>query len=159
MKLLNRHRLNKTGNSLWKVSIITRIFSLSVSIAKFIFSPIAQRKVEYENYRFKYPSLLAVVIESINVKVLDKQKVVGKFFYRFHVSEDLLISELAEIIKFKINSKIREDEDKLGPKDRILLFNNRLSMSDGLVIKELYEKSRENDGWLYIDFIVDSIVV
>ncbi len=115
--------------------------------------------MEYENYRFKYPSLLAVVIESINVKVIDNQKVVGKFFYRFHVSEDLLISELAEIIKFKINSKIREDEDKLGPKDRILFFNNRLSMSDGLVIKELYEKSRENDGWLYIDFIVDSIVV
>jgi hypothetical protein len=25
-----------------------------------------QRKVEYENYRFKHPTLLAVVIESIN---------------------------------------------------------------------------------------------
>ena len=136
------------------------LFSFSNNFnLKLKFQLIAQRKVEYENYRFKYPSLLAVVIESINVKVLDNQKVVGKFFYRFHVSEDLLISELAEIIKFKINSKIREDEDKLGPKDRILFFNNRLSMSDGQVIKELYEKSRENDGWLYIDFIVDSIVV
>lgn len=30
-----------------------------------------QRKVEYENYRFKYPSLLAVVIESINTKIID----------------------------------------------------------------------------------------
>jgi len=84
---------------------------------------------------------------------------VGKFFYRFHVSEDLLVSELSEIMKFKINSKIREDEDKLGPKDRILFFNNRLSVSDTTVVKELYEKSRENDGWLYIDFIIDSIVV
>ena len=83
----------------------------------------------------------------------------GKFFYRFHVSEDLLVSELSEIMKFKINSKIREDEDKLGPKDRILFFNNRLSVSDTTVVKELYEKSRENDGWLYIDFIIDSIVV
>ena len=100
-----------------------------------------------------------MAIESINVKVLDNQKTVGKFFYRFHVSEDLLVSELAEIMKFKINSKIREDDDKLGPKDRILFFNNRLSMSETTVIKELYEKSRENDGWLYIDFIIDSIVV
>ncbi len=100
-----------------------------------------------------------MAIESINVKVLENQKTVGKFFYRFHVSEDLLVSELAEIMKFKINSKIREDDDKLGPKDRILFFNNRLSMSETTVIKELYEKSRENDGWLYIDFIIDSIVV
>lgn len=30
-----------------------------------------QRKIEYENYRFKHPTLLAVVIESINEKVTD----------------------------------------------------------------------------------------
>jgi Autophagy protein Atg8 ubiquitin like len=103
--------------------------------------------------------LLAVVIESINVKVIENQKVIGKFFYRFHVSEDLAVSELAEIIKFKINSKIREDEDKLGPKERILFFNNRLSVSETTVIKEVYEKCRENDGWLYLDFLIDSLVV
>ena len=68
---------------------------------------------------------MAVVIESINVKVIDNQKILGKFFYRFHVSEDLLMSELSEIMKFKINSKIRDEEDKLGPKDRLIFFNNR----------------------------------
>ena len=41
------------------------------------------------------------------------------------MSEDLLVSELAEIMKFKINSKIREEEDKLGAKDRMIFFNNR----------------------------------
>jgi hypothetical protein len=85
----------------------------------------AQRKVEYENYRFKYPSLLAVVIEGINVKVTENQRMLGKVFYRFHISEDMLVSEMAEILKFRLNSKIREEEDKLGPKDRILVFNNR----------------------------------
>lgn len=37
-----------------------------------------QRKVEYENYRFKHPTLLAVVIESINNKVTDYQRMLGK---------------------------------------------------------------------------------
>ena len=114
-----------------------------------------QRKVEYENYRFKYPSLLAVVIESINVKVLENQKIVGKFFYRFHVSEDLLMSELSEIMKFKINSKIREEDDKLGSKDRVIFFNNRQTVTETTIIKDVYERCRESDGWLFLDFIID----
>ena len=114
-----------------------------------------QRKVEYENYRFKYPSLLAVVIESINVKVLENQKIVGKFFYRFHVSEDLLMSELSEIMKFKINSKIREEDDKLGPKDRVIFFNNRQTVTETTIIKDVYERCRESDGWVFLDFIID----
>ena len=67
----------------------------------------------------------------------------------------MLISEFSEILKFRLNSKIREEEDKLGPKDRILVFNNRQSVSETTVMKELYEKARESDGWLYLDFIVD----
>lgn len=30
-----------------------------------------QRKVEYENFRFKHPTMLAVVIESINTQVIE----------------------------------------------------------------------------------------
>jgi hypothetical protein len=45
-----------------------------------------QRKVEYENFRFKHPTLLAVSIESINTKITDNQRMLGKQFYRFHVS-------------------------------------------------------------------------
>ncbi len=95
------------------------------------------------------------MIESINVKVVDNQKILGKFFYRFHVSEDLLMSELAEIMKFKINSKIRDEEDKLGAKDRMIFFNNRQTVLETNIIKEVYERCRENDGWLYLDFIID----
>ena len=98
---------------------------------------------------------MAVVIESINVKVIDNQKILGKFFYRFHVSEDLLMSELSEIMKFKINSKIRDEEDKLGPKDRLIFFNNRQTVTETTIIKDAYERCRENDGWLYLDFIID----
>jgi len=37
-----------------------------------------QRKVEYENFRFKHPTLLAVSIESINTKITDNQRMLGK---------------------------------------------------------------------------------
>ena len=103
--------------------------------------------------------MIALVIESINVKIIDNQKIIGKFFYRFHVSEDLVIAELADILKFKINTKIRDEEDKLGPKERMLFFNNRLSVSETYSMKDLYEKCHESDGWLYLDFMIDSIVV
>ncbi len=91
------------------------------------------------------------------MKVVENQKILGKFFYRFHISEDLLISELAEIMKFKINSKIRDDDDKLGPKDRMIFFHNRLTIPETTIMKEIYERCREADGWVYLDFIIDYI--
>lgn len=136
-----------------KVLITTKACSHSVLLILLML--IAQRKVEYENFRFKYPSLLGVVIESINNQVIENQKIVGKFFYRFHISDDLTIGELSEIIKFKINSRVKEEDDKLGPRERILFFNNRLSCSEILEIKDVYDKMHESDGWLYLDFIIE----
>lgn len=109
------------------------------------------------------------MIESINTRVIDNQKMVGKIFWRFHVSDDLSIGELAEIIKFKVNTKIQQhksllqgaqvssldDEERLGSKERIMFFNNRLSVSDTLLIKDVYDRFRENDGWLYLDFLIE----
>ncbi len=71
----------------------------------------------------------------------------------------MLISELTEIMKFKLNSKIRDEEDKLGPKDRLIFFNNRMTVNETSIIKDVYEKGRESDGWLYLDFIIDTIIV
>ena len=34
-----------------------------------------QRKVEYENFRFKYPTLIGIVIESLPTNMLDNQSV------------------------------------------------------------------------------------
>jgi hypothetical protein len=80
---------------------------------------------------------------------------VGKFFYRFHVSDDLSIGELQEIIKFKINAKITDEDGKLEAKERVLFFNNRLSIAEGTELKDIYERLRESDGWLYLDFIIE----
>ena len=65
-----------------------------------------QRKVEYENFRFKHPTLLAIVIEAINTKVTDNQRMFTSIFYRFHVSQDITIGDLAETIKFRINCQV-----------------------------------------------------
>ncbi len=79
--------------------------------------------MEYENFKFKHPSLLAVVIEHIETKVIDNQKLIGRFFFRFHVSDDLSIGELAEIMKFKINAKIVNPSARLNARDRVVFFN------------------------------------
>jgi len=74
--------------------------------------------------------LLAVVIESINSKVIETQKQVGRFFFRFHVSDDLTVGELAEIMKFKINAKIVTPIDRLTSKERVIFFNQRISIGE-----------------------------
>ena len=96
--------------------------------------------MEYENYRFKHPTLLAVVIESINVKVIENQRLIGRFFFRFHVSDDLTIGELSEIMKFKINAKLQAVNQRLFSRDRVVFFNNRISVTDATEVKSVYEK-------------------
>ena len=80
------------------------------------------------------PSMLAVVIESINTQVIDSQKLIGKFFFRFHVSDDISIGELCEIIKFKNNVKITDPLERLSSKEKIIFFNQRISVSESMEI-------------------------
>ena len=115
-----------------------------------------QRKVEYENFRFKYPSLIGVVLESITSRIIDTQKMIGSVNYRFHISESLTLGEIGEVLKFKINTLISDDMMKLGIKDKVIMFNDSTSLFEGSIIKDLYYKHRDEDGWIYIDFIIDS---
>lgn len=114
-----------------------------------------QRKVEYENFRFKHPTLLAVVIESINSRITDRQRMFTKIFYRYHISQDLSIADLQDVIKFKINAYIDNHEDKISKKDKVIFFNENTSIASTSGLRELYISKREDDGWLYLDFIVE----
>ena len=114
-----------------------------------------QRKVEYENYRFKHPTLLAVVIESINSKVTDGQRMFTKLFFRFHLSQDLTIGDLSETLKFKMNSQIDSPFDKISLKEKVIFFNDNVSISEQMELRDLYIQKREDDGWLYLDFLVE----
>ena len=102
--------------------------------------------------------MLAVVIESINTKVIDSQRLVGRFFFRFHVSDDINIGELQEIMKFKINVKIQNPMERLTSKERVVFFNQRISVGESMDIQSLYNKYREDDGWLYLDFLVEELL-
>ena len=101
--------------------------------------------------------MLAVVIESINQRILDSQKIIGKWFFRFHVSDDISIAELSEIMKFKINVKITDPNQRLTQKEKVVFFNNSVSVTENRDIQELYNIYHEDDGWLYLDFIINHV--
>jgi hypothetical protein len=113
------------------------VISEGVDRYKKLFSFI-QRKVEYENFRFKHPTLLAVVVESINQRVTDNQRMFTSIYYRFHVSQDLTIGDLAEILKFKMNCKIENHMDKISRKDKVILFNESISLLESTDLRDLY---------------------
>ena len=94
--------------------------------------------MEYENYRFKHPTLLAVVIESINTKVTDNQRMFSKLYYRFHLSQDLSIGDVAESLKFKLNTMIDSPFDKISKADKVIFFNENVSLSEYTELRDLY---------------------
>lgn len=81
----------------------------------------------------------------------------SKLYYRFHVSQDLSIADLQEILKFKMNTLIDRDIDKVSTKDKLIFFNENVSISNQIVLRDLYIQKREDDGWLYLDFLVEGI--
>ena len=73
------------------------------------------------------------------------------------MSDDIHIGELAEIMKFKLNVKITDPNQRLTSKQKIVFFNQQVSISEAVDVRELYEDKREQDGWLYLDFIINEI--
>jgi hypothetical protein len=69
----------------------------------------------------------------------------------------LTLGEIAEVLKFKINSLIPEQADKLNlaVKDRLIMFNQGSSISDAILVGDIYQTKKDEDGWLYLDFIID----
>ena len=98
---------------------------------------------------------MAVVIESINTKVTDNQRMFTKLYYRFHLSQDLTIGDLSESLKFKMNCMIENPFDKITKNDKIVFFNENVSLSEYSELRDLYIQKREEDGWLYLDFLVE----
>lgn len=71
------------------------------------------------------------------------------------MSDDLTIGELSEIMKFKINAKIHVLTARLNNRERVVFFNSRISVSEATEVQTLYNHKREDDGWLYLDFIIE----
>ena len=77
-------------------------------------------------------------MEAINTKVTDNQRMFTRIFYRFHVSQDLTIGDVAETIKFRINCQIADPKEKIVTKDRIVIFNDNVSIAESTEIRDLY---------------------
>jgi len=58
-------------------------------------------------------------------------------------------------MKFKINAKILNPVERLTFKERVVFFNQRISIAETQDIQSLYNSYREDDGWLYLDFLVE----
>ena len=68
---------------------------------------------------------------------------------------DLSTGDLAEIIKFKMNCQIDNTLDKITKKDKVVFFNENISIMENSELRELYFQKSEEDGWLYLDFLVE----
>jgi hypothetical protein len=45
--------------------------------------------------------------------------------------------------------------DKITKNDKIVFFNENVSLSEYSELRDLYIQKREEDGWLYLDFLVE----
>ena len=61
-------------------------------------------------------------------------------------------------MKFKINVKIQNPMERLTSKERVVFFNQRISVGESMDIQSLYNKYREDDGWLYLDFLIEELL-
>ena len=73
------------------------------------------------------------------------------------MSDDLSIGELSEIMKFKINAKISNPVNRLTIKERVVFFNQSVSLGESQDIQSLYDRQHEEDGWLYLDFLIEEV--
>ena len=48
--------------------------------------------------------------------------------------------------------------ERLTSKERVVFFNQRISVGESMDIQSLYNKYREDDGWLYLDFLVEELI-
>ena len=58
-------------------------------------------------------------------------------------------------MKFRMNSMIENNLDKISSKDKVVIFNDNISIASTTFLRDLYINKREDDGWLYLDFIVE----
>ena len=60
-------------------------------------------------------------------------------------------------MKFKINVKISNPMERLTSKERVIFFNERISVSETADLLSMYNKHHEADGWLYLDFLIEEL--
>jgi len=97
-----------------------------------------QRIQESSRILAKYPDRCPIICytEDKSLPLLDKHK--------YLVPMDLTMGQFSYVIRKRI---------KLNPEKAIYMFvNNQYLMPSSAIIQELYEKNKDEDGFLYISF-------
>ena len=98
-----------------------------------------ERLTESTNIRKKYPTRLPIIVERYNkcknINNIDKNK--------YLVPDDLTLGQFIFTIRKRL---------KLTPEKALFVFVNNSVMPSSLLIKEIYEKNKDKDGFLYMNY-------
>jgi len=98
-----------------------------------------ERQEESERIRDKYPDRIPLIVERArdnkSLPLIDKSK--------FLVPSPIMVSNLLYIVRKRL---------KLDEKQAIYLFSNNRLLNGQSLINELYNSSKDEDGFLYLEY-------
>ena len=113
-------------------------------MGKFIDSfSLEHRTNEAIKMRTRYPNSICTIVEKAdksNIIKLDKKK--------FLIPKDLTVGQFIYILRKRI---------KLSPEQAIFIFVNSHLPASGSTISEIYEKYRNDDGFLYLTYSGENV--
>eukprot|EP00826_Nyctotherus_ovalis_P041061 TRINITY_DN4098_c0_g3_i8.p1 TRINITY_DN4098_c0_g3~~TRINITY_DN4098_c0_g3_i8.p1 ORF type:complete len:174 (-),score=37.64 TRINITY_DN4098_c0_g3_i8:147-623(-) len=111
-----------------------------------------QRIIEANNYLFRYSGCFPVVAESIADTVAEKQIPLSPVLYKLILFPDIVISEVAEILR----GKLRVDFYKLPitQDTNVVMVMNNYVVPNEANLSEIYNKCKSEDNWLYLNFLL-----
>ncbi|ETW30671.1 hypothetical protein PFTANZ_05828, partial [Plasmodium falciparum Tanzania (2000708)] len=109
------------------------------------------RVAETHKIRSKYPNRIPVVCERANrsnLPIIEKKK--------FLVPMNMLVGEFKFILHQHINQSAYGSNMKLFRERTIYLFVNNIVPKTGLLMQDLYEMYKDEDGYLYMEYSCES---
>tara|TARA_B100001063_G_scaffold229121_1_gene241073 strand:- start:3442 stop:3843 length:402 start_codon:yes stop_codon:yes gene_type:complete len=99
------------------------------------------RKEESDRIREKYPTRIPVIVEPYdhNVPMIDRKK--------FLVPDDLSFANFLYVIRKRI---------KLDPTKSLYLFVNGKIMNTSIYLTSVYDKHKDEDGFLYVVYSAET---
>lgn len=106
--------------------------------------PFEKRKTEFERIKKKYPDRIPVIVEKS--KIVDSTPNIDK--QKFLVPKDLTVGQFVYVIRKRI---------KLDPEKALFIFVNNTLPPNSALVSQIYDKHKEDDGFLTIVYSCESV--